>query len=65
MAMSGDWLCSTLTTPQVDVSGALTVAGAILSNTSIADPSGTMSEMRGTYNSHTHPGGGVPSPQMT
>lgn len=55
----------TLTSPQVDVSGALTVQGAILSNTSIADPAGTLAEARGYYNSHTHPGGGVPSPQMT
>lgn len=47
------------------VSGTLTVAGAILSNTSIADPAGTLAEARGYYNSHTHPGGGVPSPQMT
>ncbi len=47
------------------VSGTLTVAGAILSNTSIADPTGTLAEARGYYNSHTHPGGGVPSPQMT
>lgn len=55
----------TVTSPNVEISGALTVQGAVLSNTSIADPAGTMSEMRGTYNSHTHPGGGVPSPQMT
>lgn len=47
------------------VSGTLTVAGAILSNTSIADPAGTLAEARGYYNSHTHPAGGVPSPQMT
>lgn len=47
------------------VSGTLTVSGAILSNTSIADPAGTLAEARGYYNSHTHPGGGVPSPQMT
>ncbi len=55
----------TVTSPNVEISGALTVQGAVLSNTSIADPAGTMSEMRGTYNSHTHPGGGVPSPQMS
>lgn len=55
----------TVTSPNVEISGALTVQGAILSNTSVADTDGTMSEMRSTYNSHTHPGGGVPSPQMT
>ncbi len=55
----------TLTSPQVDISGALTVQGAILSNTSMADPSGTMAEMRSSYNTHTHPGGAQPSPLMT
>lgn len=52
-------------TGNATVSGTLTVAGAILSNTSIADPAGTLAEARGYYNSHTHPAGGVPSPQMT
>ena len=47
------------------VSGSLTVQGAIVSNTSIADPAGTLAEARGYYNSHTHPGGGAPNPQMT
>ncbi len=47
------------------VSGTLTVQGAIVSNTSIADPAGTLAEARGYYNGHTHPGGGAPSPQMT
>jgi phage gp45-like len=46
------------------VSGTLTVAGAILSNTSIADPAGTLAEARGYYNGHSHPGG-VVTPQMT
>lgn len=60
----------TLTTPlteisgDVTVAGALTAAGAIASGTSIADPTGTMAAMRGTYNGHTHPGGGVPDAQM-
>jgi len=54
----------TLTAPLVDISGALTVAGAILSNTSIADPAGTLAEARGYYNGHAHPGG-VVTPQMT
>jgi len=47
------------------VSGTLTVQGTILSNTSIADPAGTLAEARGYYNGHTHPGGGAPSPQMS
>lgn len=61
----------TLTTPLAEVSGNVTVGGtlvatgAISSAVSIADPSGTLAEARGYYNSHTHPSGGVPSPQMT
>ncbi len=46
------------------VSGSLTVQGAILSNTSIADPNGTLQEARDYYNGHGHPGG-VVTPQMT
>lgn len=45
----------TVTSPLVEMSGALNVAGAITSATSVADPNGTMQEMRGTYNGHTHP----------
>lgn len=45
----------TVTSPLVEMSGDLTVAGAITSATSVADPNGTMQEMRGTYNGHTHP----------
>lgn len=50
---------------RVYITGALEVVGAVLSGTSVADPLGTMQEMRDYYNSHTHPGGGGPSPQMT
>lgn len=59
-----------LTTPLTEVSGNMTVggtlaaAGAISSSTSVADPSGTMTEMRDTFNVHAHPGG-VVTPQMT
>lgn len=74
----------TLTTPLTEVSGNMTVGGsvtvtgavnatgAIVSATSVADPSGPMSEMRNVYNTHTHPengsGGGTtsqPTQQMT
>lgn len=57
----------TLNTPLTSISGNLTVAGAILSNTSIADPAGTLAEARGYYNSHTHPGAApaYPVPLMT
>lgn len=42
--------------PHTHVTGSMVVDGALLSNTSVADPLGTMQEMRDTYNSHTHPG---------
>lgn len=45
----------TVTSPLVEMSGALNVAGAIVSATLVADPNGTMQEMRSTYNGHTHP----------
>lgn len=45
----------TFTSPLVEMSGALNVAGPIVSATSVADTNGTMQEMRGTYNGHTHP----------
>ena len=48
-----------LTCPTVNIDGNLVVTG------NIEDVNGTMEEMRGYYNPHTHPGGGVPSPQMT
>ena len=60
----------TVTTPQTTINGAVTingtelVTGTIESETSVADPNGTMQEMRNLYNTHTHPAGGVPSPQM-
>lgn len=41
-----------------------TVAGAFLSQTSVADPAGTMADMRVTYNGHTHDGQ-VPAPTAT
>lgn len=52
-------------TGDVHVQGELHVDGAISSDTSVADPSGSMQEMRSDYNPHTHPGGGAPTPQMT
>ena len=54
-----------VTAPLVEVVGNATVSGTLHSSTSVADPSGTMQELRDLYNSHTHPGGGAPSPQMT
>lgn len=40
-------------TPDVKMSGGLTVEGPIKSNTSVEDPKGTMEEMRGVFNNHT------------
>jgi len=40
---------------EVCISGDLKVNGKIISNVSIEDPLGTMEEMRGYYNLHTHP----------
>jgi phage baseplate assembly protein V len=67
----------TITSPLVTMSGNLEVSGnvavdgnvqadgTIVSSTSVADPNGTMQEMRSTYNTHTHPengtGGGTTS----
>lgn len=50
----------TVTSPLVEMSGDLNVAGAITSAMSVADPNGTMQEMRGTYNGHTHPENNAP-----
>jgi len=62
----------TLTAPEteitgnVQVGGAMAVAGALSSATSVADPNGTMQAMRGVHNGHTHPengtGGGITDP---
>ena len=51
----------------VTVAGALHVDGAITSDTSIADPSGTMQEMRDVFNAHEHDGAGgdVTNPPTT
>lgn len=66
----------TLTTPLVEASqdvtvqgnlvvhGTAAVTGALSSATSVSDPIGSMQGIRGTYNGHTHPGGGAPNPQM-
>lgn len=64
----------TFSTPLAEVSGNLTVGGAInatgliASAVSVADPNGTMQEMRGYYNAHgghSFTGGGPASPQMS
>lgn len=53
-----------VTSPQIEfignvtITGNVTATGGISSATSIADPTGTMADMRGTYNSHTHPENG-------
>jgi phage baseplate assembly protein V len=62
----------TMTTPLLELSGnlnvggAAVVAGALSSATSVADPTGTMQEMRGVYNGHDHvehgTGGGITDP---
>jgi len=43
----------------VTINGPLLVTGAIVSQTSLADPLGTMGEVRTVYNSHTHNEGGT------
>ena len=49
----------------LDITGSLTCTGNIASSAgSVSDSSGTMQQMRNTYNTHTHPGGGIPNPQM-
>lgn len=56
--------------PTVHMTGALNVDGPITSSTAVIDPLGSMQEMRGYYNAHTHsdPQGGsvgVTGSQMT
>ena len=50
----------------LQVTGAAHVDGAITSDTSVADPAGTMAEMRVIYNGHTHDGlgGSVSNPPL-
>ena len=64
----------TVDSPLAQLTGALEVAlttivtGALSSITSVADPNGTMQEMRDIFNSHTHPGdsgGTTGSPNQT
>jgi phage gp45-like len=54
-----------VTSPELEVSGDLKVSGNIIGSGQVSDSAGTMAEMRSAYNSHTHPGGGAPNPQMT
>ncbi|GFO67875.1 baseplate assembly protein [Geomonas limicola] len=53
-------------TGDLTVAGAAQVAGALSSATSVADPNGTMQEMRGVFNEHDHvehgTGGGMTDP---
>lgn len=47
--------------------GNMLVTGNITATGDVSDSNGTtptMQDIRDAYNSHTHPGGGVPSPQM-
>lgn len=59
-------------TGALQVDGAAVVSGALSSETSVSDPAGSMAEMRGQYNGHTHSGvtagpgvTGAPSPSMS
>lgn len=47
----------------VTVTGNLTVGGDVRDRAAGVDGT-TMDYIRATYNAHTHPGGGVPTPQM-
>lgn len=51
-------------TGNVQITGTLQTTGAISSDTSVADPTGTMQAMRGTYNGHVHGSTPTPTPQM-
>ncbi len=46
----------TINSPHTHVTGTMTVDGALLSNTSVADPLGSMQEMRDINNAHRHTG---------
>ena len=61
---------ATFTIPEASFTGTVTVDGALASQTSVADPTGTLDELRQivlafiiAYNAHTHPDLGVPDPQ--
>lgn len=45
--------------------GNLTSSGTVTGTTAVQDSSGSMDEMRSRYNSHAHPTGTPPNPQMT
>lgn len=50
---------------KVDIVGDVCVDGDVEATGEVEDATSTMQAMRDTYNAHTHPGGGVPSHQMT
>lgn len=47
------------------IAGNVTVTGSLTASGNVSDVNGSMQEMRGYYNTHTHGGGATPSPQMT
>ena len=51
-------------TGNVTTSGTMAASGAVSSGVSVADPTGTMQDMRGTYNSHKHGSSVTPTPTM-
>lgn len=66
VAMSGNLQVagSTTLTGPVTAESTLAATGALTSASSVGDPTGTMADMRGDYNSHAHGGSPDPSPQM-
>lgn len=54
-----------VTAPTVSITGNLNVTGSITATADISDASGSMGEMRTTYNSHVHGASSGPTPTMT
>lgn len=54
----------TITAPEAEISGNLTVDGNIKAHGNVTDSVRSMAADRTIYNGHTHPGGGVPNGQM-
>lgn len=67
LAVSGLIACSGIAAGGASPSaGKVVVNGSVEATGDVEDSSGSMAEMRGQYNSHTHGGGGLgPDPQMT
>jgi phage gp45-like len=55
-----------LVAPEVEVvAPTMTLTGNLVVAGQVSDANGSMQEIRDRYNSHGHPGGSAPTPQMT